>query len=49
VLPGTTLAFLGTSKPFLGTRDVILGATLLLGPSWPMALNYRIYLRSKTK
>ena len=27
--------FLGASDPFLGTRDASLGATLLLGTSWP--------------
>jgi hypothetical protein len=35
MLPGTILVFLGASDLFLGTRDASLGATLLLGTSWP--------------
>ena len=42
IFPGTISAFLGNggsflgaSDPFLGTRDAGLGATLLLGTSWP--------------
>ena len=35
MLPGTILVFLGMSSPFVGTPNVILGAFLLPGPSWP--------------